>query len=348
MNEREQHLLKILVERHIQDGQPVSSKTLADEKIIAQSSATIRNIMARLEEMGYVKSLHTSSGRVPTEQGYRFFVESLLTSDFDDEKLRMELQQELNPFLTTQDLLNSASNLLTRFTRYAGLVSMPLPNTVRLKHVEFLPLSKHEILAILVCNEKDVQNKIIHTSQPFSKAELEQLSNFINTYYLGQTLPQIRQDILSRLQNEQVDFRQILTNFLDSTDINPKNDNQHTSTTDFVLSGEHNLLSSDMNQDFGRLHQLFNAITQKRQILNLLDQCLSTKGVKIFIGKESGYDLFDELSMVSAPYYYKGQIVGALGVIGPVRMPYKQVISIVEVSSKLLSTALAYQQEQSE
>lgn len=341
ISEREQRLLRILIERYIADGQPVSSKALAEEGL-SYSPATIRNIMAELEEQGYLQSLHTSSGRVPTAQGYRLFVETLLTVKPLEETLVEEFQQKLHPDQSTKNLISTASNMLARLTRFASLVTLPKIELVRLKHIEFLPLSHRRILVILVLNEKEVQNRIIQVSRDFNRNELEQLSQFFNHHFMDKPLEQIRASLLNDLSHERAQFRELLHSVADFADHTLQSESFRN---DFVMAGEYHLLASDANADLDRLRQLFDAINQKRQMLYLLDQCLAADGMKVFIGKESGSEALDQYSMISAPYHVNGRIVGALGVIGPLRMPYEQVMSVVETSARLLSAALANPEE---
>lgn len=338
--ERAQHLLKVLVERYIRDGQPVGSKTLAEETTLGLSSATIRNVLADLEEHGYLRSPHTSAGRVPTVKGYRFFVDSLLTfQGLDlDKAAYKQVQKQLSLDQNVTELVASASNLLSDITRMAGLVMLPKREQVLLRHVEFLPLSDKRILVILVLNEHEVQNRIIYTDRVYSASELQQAANYLVASFSGQDINLIRQQLVNAIQEDRDNLGNLMQAAVEcaSKALDPST----SSTKDYVIAGQNHLLELADDTGVEGLRRLFDAFTQKQDILHLLDQCLSAEGLQIFIGEESGYAVFDECSLITAPYSFKGKPVGVLGVIGPTRMSYDRVIPIVDVTAKLLSAAL--------
>jgi len=337
INERAQHLLKVVVERYIRDGQPVGSKTLAEEAAIGVSSATIRNVLAELEDYGYLRSPYTSAGRVPTDQGYRFFVNALLTAQQLPSPDKLQLMQQLSPDLNEAELIASASNLLSDLTSLAGLVMLPKREYTVLRHVEFLPLAENRVLVILVLNNHEVQNRIIYTDRKYSAAELQQAANFLSATYAGQDITKIRRELAAAVQDERNSLNQLMQTALEVTG---KGFTPEKSAKDYVFAGQSNLLELARVTDLNRVRQLFEAFTQKQDILHLLDQCLNAEGLQIFIGEESGYDLLDECSLVTAPYSINDQVVGVLGVIGPTRMSYDKVIAIVDVTAKLLGAAL--------
>jgi heat-inducible transcriptional repressor len=339
INERSQHLLKVLVERYIRDGQPVGSKTLALEASLSVSPATIRNILADLEEHGYLASPHTSAGRVPTSLGYRFFVDSLVTVKPLEKKVVQEFQQKLISDQHAPTLMTTVSNWLSELTRLTGLVMLPRRDVVLLRHIEFLSLPDNRVLTILVLNEHEVQNRIIQTNRAYTVSELQEAANYLNATYGGQDVLAVRQTLLATMQNERADMDKLMRTALEMADkvFDKSNDNK---SADYVMAGQSHLLDLVDATGVVRLRQLFEAFTQKQSVLHLLDQCLNTEGVQIFIGKESGYDVFDECSVVTAPYKVDGQIAGVLGVVGPTRMSYERAISVVDVTAKLLSAAL--------
>jgi heat-inducible transcriptional repressor len=339
INERSQHLLKVLVERYIRDGQPVGSKTLALETSLSVSPATIRNILADLEEHGYLSSPHTSAGRVPTALGYRFFVDSLVTVRPLEKAVVEEFQQKLTPDQNVPALVTTVSNWLSELTHLTGLVMLPRREIVVLRHIEFLPLPDNRVLVILVLNEREVQNRIIQTNRTYSVSELQEAANYLSTTYGGQDVLTVRKKLLAEMQHERADMDRLMRTALDMADkvFDGPSDNK---SADYVMAGQSHLLDLVDATGVVRLRQLFEAFTQKQSILHLLDQCLSTEGVQIFIGKEAGYDVLDECSVVTAPYKVDGQVAGMLGVVGPTRMPYERVISVVDVTAKLLSAAL--------
>jgi len=337
VNQRAQQVLKILVERYIQEGQPVGSKTIAEEYALGLSSATIRNILADLEDAGYLSSPYTSAGRIPTSQGYRLFVNHLLTMKSLDTLDVQELKHQLNPDMALSHLLQSASTVLSSLTQLTGIVALPRRNRIQLRQVEFLPLSSNRVLVILVLNNREVQNRIIYTDRIYSASELQEAANYLNAHFVGKDLLAIRQEMVGALREDQYNMARLLQTAMDVANkifINPQENK------DYLIAGQNHLLNYSGEADLERLRLLFDAISQKQEILNLLDQALDADGVQIFIGKESGYQAFDGCSIVTQSYSVDGELVGSLGVIGPSRMPYERVISAVDVTAKLLSAAL--------
>lgn len=338
LNQRAQQILKVLVERYIQDGCPVGSRTIAEESALGLSSATIRNILADLEDAGYLISPHTSAGRIPTPRGYRLFVDSLLTAKPIETITVQELKQKLDPDLAMPNLLQSASTLLSGLTQLIGVVALPRRNRIELRQVEFLPLSSNRVLVILVLNNREVQNRIIYTDRVYSASELQQAANYLNAHYVGKDLLIARKELQQAIQVDQENMAVLLQTAIEMAD--------KTFTTakdesnDYVMAGQNNLLNYTNRGELERLYALFTAFTEKQEILNLLDHSLKAEGIQIFIGKESGYEAFDNCSIVTTSYAVDGQLIGSLGVIGPTRMPYDRVISAVDVTAKLLSAAL--------
>lgn len=337
LNERAQHLLKALVERHISDGLPVGSRTLSRDCALDLSPATIRNVMSDLEELGFVRSPHTSAGRVPTARGYRFFVDSLLQVKTLDAAEIQEIKQAVVTAHNTTELVQSVSVLLSGVTRLAGVVMLPRYNVQMLRHIEFLPLSRRRVLVILVLNEHEVHNRIIDVEREFSAADLQQAANLLNERFAGRDLLQIRKTLLNELQLTRESMNALMETALAMAD---KVFDAQQDEEDYVLQGQTNLMSFAELADMDKLRQLFEAFSEKREILHLLDRCIDARGVQIFIGEESGYQPLDECSVVTAPYAVEGKILGVLGVIGPTRMAYERIIPIVDVTARLLSSAL--------
>lgn len=337
LNDRAQHLLRTLVERYIRDGQPVGSRTLSRDAGLDLSPATIRNVMSDLEDAGLVRSPHTSAGRMPTVQGYRMFVDTLLSVSPLDSAEVNRLRDQLDHGQDSGTLMDSASSLLSDVTRLAGVVMLPRHEQVRLRQVEFLPLADRQILAILVINNREVQNRIIHTEREFSPSELQQAANYINSIGSGKDLPDVRRSLIAELSDARERMNDLMVAAIEmaaqAIPSEPEAD-------DFVVAGQTNLMNCNELADMGKLRQLFEAFNRKRDLLHLLDQCLGARGVQIFIGEESGYNVLDECSVVTAPYEVDGKILGVLGVIGPTRMAYERVIPIVDVTARLLGAAL--------
>ena len=336
LNERAQILLKTLVERYIHEGQPVGSRALSKFSGLDLSPATIRNVMADLEEMGLVTSPHTSAGRIPTPQGYRLFVDTLLVVKALDRIELSHLENQLHPDNPSR-LINVASQLLSELTRFAGVVITPKRKGAVFRYIEFMALSEKRILLIIVTPEGAVQNRIIFTNIPYSQSDLIEAGNFINQHYAGCTLDGIR----GRLDNELKQLRSEMISLM-SAAIEAGGDAINESSETVVLAGERNLLQvEDLSANLISLKKLFELFERKTKLLQLLELSRQAHGVKIFIGGESDVASLEEFSVVTAPYEIEGEIVGTVGVIGPRRMAYERIIPIVEITAKLLSSGLS-------
>jgi len=336
VNERSQLLLKMLVERYLSEGTPVASKALAGAPGVQVSPATVRNIMADLEAKGLVHSPHTSAGKVPTNPGLRFFVDSLISVQPLTKSKVADLRQGLSPDLSASDLVDAASKMLSQVTRMAGVVTLPKFEMVELRQVEFLPLSGDRVLVILVLNEREVQNRVIHTDKNYSQSELNQAANFINEHYAGQPLAKVREALFSSMENDKNEMTSILEAAMDVAGkaLEPEEADEDS----LKVSGERNLASAEPET----MQRMFEAFSEKGRILHLLDQALDSDGIQLFIGEESGYELLDDMSLITSPYEVNGQVAGVLGVIGPTRMAYQNVIPLVDVTARLLGAAIDY------
>ncbi|MDD2832656.1 MAG: heat-inducible transcriptional repressor HrcA [Methylotenera sp.] len=334
MDKRAQILLKTLVEHYISDGQPIGSRTLLQHSGLDVSAATIRNVMSDLEQSGFVASPHTSAGRIPTQKGYRLFVDSLLTVQPLSARALAQLKSGLsspNP----SELIANAADMLSQLTQFAGVIMTPKRQRIAFKHLEFLTLSDKRILVIIVTSDGNVQNRILMTDKPFSPTELTQASNYFNTHFSGQTFDEVQSKLRAELKKMQSEMNQLMTAALETG-------HQTANTDGVVIAGERNLLQvDDLSGNVQSLRKLFDIFEHRTSLLQLLDSSQRAEGVKIFIGGESGYLPLDECSLITAPYEADGQIVGTLGVIGPTRMAYERVIPIVDITAKLLSNALS-------
>jgi heat-inducible transcriptional repressor len=337
INERARILLKTLVERYIEDGEPVGSRALARFSGLDLSPASIRNIMADLEEMGYIASPHTSAGRIPTPRGYRLFVDTLLTvkplQQVEISQLEGQLQVD-----NTQRLVASASHLLSDLTRFAGVVMAPRRRNGVFRHIEFLRLGENRVLLIIVTPEGDVQNRILATEQPYTASQLTEAANYLNQHFAGRDFDDIRRQLRADLRELQDGISRLMARALEVG-----TEAVQGGGTDVVISGERHLLDvADLSTNMDSLRRLFALFEQKTGFLQLLELSSRAQGVQIFIGGESGLVPLDECSVVTAPYEIDGQVVGTVGVIGPTRMAYERVIPIVDITAKLLSSALSH------
>jgi len=330
-------LLKLLIERHVHDGQPVGSRTLARAFQVELSPATIRNVMADLEDLGFVASPHTSAGRVPTQAGYRYFVDSLLAPEPLGAAEQARIANELLPGnKSSADMLHTVSGLLSRLSSMAGVVTVPRRNVTVLRRIEFLNLSGGRVLAILVVNQREVQNRVLDMGRDYTSQELERYANIINETFAGRDLLSLRRSLAEELSEAQTRVNQMLGEAAKLADAALRNQE----ADDYVIAGGTNLLGFQELADVGRLRRLFDVLDQKRELLELFDQCLGASGVQIFIGGESGYQVLDGCSLVTAPYTIDGQVAGVLGVIGPTRMAYQRIIPLVSEAARLLGTGL--------
>jgi heat-inducible transcriptional repressor len=338
-SERAQHLLRVLIQRYIRDGQPVGSRTLSRDSGLDLSPATIRNVMSDLEDMGMVSAPHTSAGRVPTPKGYRLFVDTLVRykqPQHDDiAALKSQISSKVDD---AGELVSSVSSLLSEFTKLAGIVSVPQAQHAALRQIEFLPLSEHRILAILVINDREVQNRILHVDRDFGADELHQAANYINEHYAGKELKEIRQQIVNDLDKTRNSMNQTMLDIV--TVAQSAIEGTEKPGGGFVLAGETNLMDFAELSDVETLRRLFDAFSKKQLILELLDRSIHANGVQVFIGEESGYQILDDCSVVTAPYQLDDDTVGVLGVIGPTRMAYDRVVPIVDITARLLRSAL--------
>jgi heat-inducible transcriptional repressor len=336
-DERARHILRTLVEQFVRDGQPVGSRTLSKESRLSLSPATIRNVMSDLEDLGLITAPHTSAGRVPTAKGYRMFVDTLVQLRPPAEGEVQELRSQLtsDPAAGAKAVAASASAALSMLTSLAGLVTLPKPSHVSLRQIEFLRIAEGRVLVILITEEGEVQNRILHLERDFGESELVRAANWLNDNYTGKDIRSIRKLLVERLQETQASMNQLMLDTIAFAESALPGE-----SSGYVLSGETRLMNFQELSDIDKLRQLFEAFSEQREILGLLDRSIAADGVQIFIGEESGYQLLDECSIVTAPYRVDNEIVGVLGVIGPTRMAYERVIPIVDLTAKLVGSAL--------
>ena len=339
LDRRAQLFLKRVVERYIEDGTPVASKVLAAEPGIEVSAATVRNVMSELETRGLVRSPHTSAGKVPTEQGLRLFVDTLLSVQPLARAEAERLQAELNPDRSPQELANAASQLLSHLTHMTCVVLLPRRNAAVLRHIEFLPLAGQRALVILVLNDREVQNRVIPLDREYDEVELREAGNYLNAEYGGRSLTEIRERLLASMRADKERMDQVMEAALAlAARALPGEEDDSTAEQEFVVSGESALLELDSTTDSVR--QLFDTFTRKNAVLHLLDQCLQSNGIQLFIGQEAGGELFEKVSFVGSSYEVQGEVTGVLGVVGPTRMAYQRVIPAVDLTARVLSAAL--------
>lgn len=339
LDSRAAELLRLLVERYIQDGQPVGSRTLSRAPHLNLSPATIRNVMSDLDELGFVQSPHTSAGRIPTARGYRYFVDALLSPEPLHDADLQRIATELVPHAkSSDDLLQVASSLLSKLSSMAGVVTVPRRNLAILRRIDFLPLSDRRVLAILVVNQHEVQNRVLYMDRTYGADELERYANVLNEHFAGRDLVSLRRALLDDASDAQNRVTSLLR---DAAGMAEQALSDERRAGDYVLAGGANLLGFQELADVQRLRGLFAALDEKRELVHLFDQCFSAEGVQLFIGDESGYRVLDDMSVVTAPYYVDGKVAGVLGVIGPMRMAYSRIIPLVSETARQLTASLS-------
>ncbi len=334
MDDRSKSLLKTLIEHYIADGQPVGSRALSKFSGLDLSAATIRNVMADLEDMGFVASPHTSAGRIPTPKGYRLFVDTMLTVKPVEEIMAHEAQDAIQAD-APQRVVAAAAQVLSNLSNFAGVVMTPRRSEV-FKQVEFLRLSEKRVLLILVTPEGDVQNRIILTERDYGPSELIEASNYLNSQFAGLSFFAVKEKLRQELEGIRSGISSLMEAALKVGAENAKPD------SNMIISGERRLLNvGDLSSDMVKLKQLFGMFEEKTELLQLLAVSSRAEGVQVFIGGESELVPMEDMAVITAPYSVDGRIVGTLGVIGPTRMAYERVIPIVDITSKLLSSALS-------
>jgi heat-inducible transcriptional repressor len=341
LDPRARQLLRALIAQYIADGQPVGSRTLAKNSGLDVSPATIRNVMADLEDIGLLAAPHASAGRIPTAQGYRVFVDSLLELKPLDEPQIDALRRELPTQGATGDLLSGVSSLLSDVTHFVGVVTVPKREEFPFRHIDFVALGGNRVLVILVFADNDVQNRVITTQHVYAPNELEQVANFLNANYAGLRMSEIRERLKREMRETSQRLHQLMVAAADVSQQGvPDQRFADQSSADMLVTGQVNLMGSQGLSDMDRLRELFEAFQRKRDLLVLLENCSRAEGVRLFIGEESGFNALDGCSLVAAPYGVEGKVLGVLGVIGPTRMAYQRVIPVVQATAQILSGAL--------
>ncbi len=336
LNVRARHLLRTLIARYIEQGRPVGSRTLARHSGLSLSPATVRNVMADLEDSGYIHAPHTSAGRVPTVAGYRFFVDTLITLNPLESRTSAEIQEKLKDQHPVSHVIDEASELLSMLTNFVGVVTVPKREGFGFRRIEFVPIDRRQLLAILVFQDGEVENRILETEREYDAAELERAANYLNREFAGCSLMEIKR----RLVEELIAARREMDDLMRAAIDLAESAFAPSVAGDVVVSGQTRLMGYDDLSDVDKLKTLFDAFQEKREILDLLQRCVDCDGVQLFIGEESESTALKSCTLVGAPYQFQGKVVGVLGVIGPTRMAYERVISVVDTTAKILTSVL--------
>ncbi|MFT5112453.1 MAG: heat-inducible transcriptional repressor [Parasphingorhabdus sp.] len=338
--QRAEVLLNALIRRYVTDGQPVGSRTLSRESSLDLSPATIRNVMADLEDLGLITSPHTSSGRIPTQQGYRFFVDSIMKVRPLKEGLLNDIREQLDSHNGREEVLQNATQMLSQITQFAGVIMPTKQRNLQLRQVEFLGLSGNRILSILVTNDGHVENRVLNTAKAYTESELVEAANCFNNAFSGKSLSDVREKLLTDLKadNQEADriMRTAVTMVQDLFDTNGEH------ADDVVVRGETNLMGVPEFTEVGKLKSIFETFRTKHNLLDLMERSIRGDGIQIFIGDESGYEAFTDCSVITAPYNMEGEGVGVIGVIGPTRMAYEDIVPVVDITARLIGNVLSH------
>ena len=336
-SDRAKKILSAIIDNYIEEGIPVGSKKIATYDRFNLSPATIRNVMSDLENLGFLSSPHTSSGRIPTPKGYRFFIDRLLQLQPVANDQFTSIQETVSQTKSnSKDLATNVSSTLSAITQLAGIVTVPKKQESILKEIDFIPLSEKRILAIVVINDAEVENKILQMKRSYTREELQISSNYLNQNYVGKSFEYIKDDLVKQIEETSELAQSLMNNIVNIADEVLKTQR----TEEYVVSGENRLMDFDELSDIKKLKELFQVFNEKQLLLQLLDKSISTSNIQIFIGEESGYKLLDNCSLITAPYTNEEGSIGVLGVIGPTRIAYQKVIPIVDITAKLLSQSL--------
>jgi len=336
-SDRAKQILSAIIDNYIEEGTPIGSKKLSTYNRFNLSPATIRNVMSDLEGLGFISSPHTSAGRIPTSKGYRFFIDRLLELQPVDSNEIASIKETVSQTKSSnKDLATNVSTILSAITQLAGIVTVPKKHKSTLKEIDFIPLSEQRVLAILVINDSEVENKILQMKRNYSRDELQISANYLNQNYVGRSFEYIKNDLLTKLKETSALANSLMNNIINIADELLINQNKD----EYVVTGKNKLLDFEELSDINQLKDLFDAFNEQQQLLQLLDKSISTSNIQIFIGQESGYRIFDNCTLITAPYTNEVGSVGVLGVIGPTRIAYQRVIPIVDVTAKLLSQSL--------
>ncbi|HLE40324.1 MAG TPA: heat-inducible transcriptional repressor HrcA [Nitrospirota bacterium] len=336
LDERNKKVLQAVIDSYISTGAPIGSNVLIKRYDFSVSSATLRNIMAELEEMGYLTHPHTSAGRIPTERGYRYYIDGLISVKRDTDDIKDQLQQA--PPLHGGDLhelMEEASQFLAKLSRYAGVVIAPAEPEGKYKHIEFIRLHGREVLIIFVTSNGTVQNKLIQLDEEILQHDLNTFSTFLDEELEHWSLTEVRRRLVEKLREEKRVFKRLMEETYQAS-----REIQERDSEKVYIGGAFQVLESPEFANVEKMRTLFKAFEDKYKLLKLLERSVTAGGIKVFIGSENPYFEMQGCSLVVSSYQAGSDVVGTLGVIGPTRMQYKQVIQVVDYTAKLVSRLL--------
>jgi heat-inducible transcriptional repressor len=337
INHRARKILYAVVQEYLQTGEAVGSRTVTRRHGIELSPATVRNVMADLEEMGLLEQPHTSAGRVPTDTGLRFFIDSLLKVRSLSPKEKDEIRDRYGSNLDFDELLQRTSRVLSDITHYAGIVLAPSPSRQTLKQIEFVPLSGGRFLCILVTTDGRIENKLVQIDGPIEHGQLERIHNYLNRLLEGLTIDQVRERVLKELGEEKNQYDTLVSRALELSRVALQ---RAEPLADVIVSGAPNLLDparSAEPEGLARMRALLRTLEEKELLVNLLDRTMSSDRIQVFLGAETDLEALGDTALVAMPYGPGERPVGAIAVIGPTRMNYGKIMSVVDFTADLVS-----------
>jgi heat-inducible transcriptional repressor len=335
LDDRTRRVLAAIVRDYIESGEPVGSHAIARQPDVDVSSATVRAVMADLEEIGFLQKPHTSAGRIPTARGFRYYVDALLRVKPPLPQEREQIERHAHEATQIDGLMTAASHVLYSLTRHAGVVSSPRPQSERLQRIELLELREGRVLAVLVARSGAVRNRLLTLRPPLSAGQLEHAAHYLNSLIADRTLPEAQERLRTELERDRRELGELQARALALGA-----EAVQVATAAVHIEGQSSFLEDKaLAHDLDKIRALFRALEEKEQLLAVLDRTLQAKELRIFIGAESG--IFEpDLAIVAAPYRLKGEVVGALGVIGPTRMDYSRVVPLVELTARTVGLTL--------
>jgi len=336
LNEREEIVLKTIIEEFVQSNEPVGSRFISKSGPLKLGAASIRNIMSDLEDKGFIMQPHTSSGRVPSDEGYRYYIDKIVTFDADKETIINSLKNDCSAD-NINGVLKKVSDNLGRMTRSVGFVISPKLNTMLLKHIEFVRLSSTTVLTVVVTRSGIVHNVMIEIAPETTESDLTQVSNYLNRHFENKSLMEVKTEIVEEMKDDKRTMDNLFHKVSTMAEaVFAKSD----ADSDIFMSSASGILDLPEFSDVSRLKGLLGTFEEKKFIFDILDKCQNEKGVNIFVGTEIGREEISELGLVTKSYSRGGNVVGMLGIIGPKRMRYSDVVNVVDCSAEIVSDIL--------
>lgn len=341
LNARSRRILFTLIRSFIDTGDPVASRTVVKKSNLNVSPATVRNILADLDEMGFLTQPHTSAGRVPTDRGYRFYVDTLMEHPgfSTEEKERIAKRYRSGKSKRELDsLLRETSRILSEASHYIGLVMAPRLSDVIYNHLEFIHMRKGEVLVVLVSQSGIVHSRSITIDPDLSQEALDDLTCYLNEELCGLTLKEVRERILKKMEADMRRYQELLEKVFMAEDLSES----HISRSRIYFDGTSNILDLPEFANLEKMKKLFQAIEKKSMMVALLDRSIQSEGVMVYIGSETPLRVLEDCSLITANYKSGNRVVGTLGIIGPKRMDYSRIIPIVDCTAEYLSAFIDF------